>query len=81
MSYISKWTSGQLLPSEKYEKKILRGISSCVVSECVETARDKLLADYQVENAEELKMAILITWKRNIIIQKTVRRMTEETRS
>ena len=24
----------------------------------METARDKLLADYQVENAEELKMAI-----------------------
>lgn len=58
VSYISKWTSGQMLPSEKYEKKILRGISSCVVSECAENARDKLLADYQVKNGEELKMAI-----------------------
>ena len=34
VSYISKWTSGQMLPSEKYEKKILEKISSYIVDEC-----------------------------------------------
>lgn len=58
VSYISKWTSGQMLPSEKYEKKILHGISECIVSECGENAREKLIADYQVEDSKQLMMAI-----------------------
>lgn len=59
VSYISKWTSGQMIPSEKNEKKILKGISDCVVNGCGEEAKKKLQADYQVVTCEELKQAIL----------------------
>lgn len=59
VSYISKWTSGQMIPVEKYEKKILEGISECVVNGCNEAALNKLLQDYQVDNREVLKRAIL----------------------
>lgn len=58
VSYISKWTSGQMLPSEKYEKKILEKISSYIVDECSADVRKKLISEYQVDNSEELKMAI-----------------------
>ena len=59
VSYISKWTSGQMIPSEKNEKKILKGISECVVNGCGEEGRKKLQTDYQVGTCEELKLAIL----------------------
>lgn len=59
VSYISKWTSGQMIPSEKNEKKILKGISECVVNGCGEDAQKRLQADYQVVTCEELKQAIL----------------------
>lgn len=58
VSYISKWTSGQMLPSEKYEKKILKKISSYIVDECSGDVRKKLISEYQVDNNEELKLAI-----------------------
>ena len=52
VSYISKWTSGQMIPSEKNEKKILKGISECVVNGCGEDAQKRLQADYQVVTCE-----------------------------
>ena len=58
VSYISKWLSGRMLPSEKTEKKVLEGISRCIVDFGVDSGRVTLLSDYQVDNTEELKMAI-----------------------
>ena len=45
VSYISKWTSGQMIPSEKYEKKILKGISECIVKGCVHQQMDQRADD------------------------------------
>lgn len=58
VSYISKWTSGQLLPTEKLEKKILRGISECVVASSGEEALKQLMEAYQVDSRKTLEMAI-----------------------
>lgn len=58
VSYISKWTSGQMLPSEKYSERILKKISSYVVDQCNDEIKKKLMAEYQVENGKELKMVI-----------------------
>lgn len=58
VSYISKWTSGQMLPSEKFERKILKKISNCIVEGCNDEIRKKLFARYQVENENELRLAI-----------------------
>lgn len=58
VSYISKWMSGRMIPSEKTEKKVLEGISRCVVDSASDAGRENLLSDYQVDNSEELKMAI-----------------------
>lgn len=57
-SYISKWTSGRLLPAGKTEKKILEGLSSCIVQAADEGAQNRLLSEYQVNDLEELKSAI-----------------------
>ena len=59
VSYISKWVSGKMIPAEKSAKKILDGISKCVVSNASELGRKSLLADYQVETLDDLKNAIL----------------------
>lgn len=58
VSYISKWTSGQAIPSEKYEKNILKKISNYIVDECDVDARNKLISRYQVDSRDELKEAI-----------------------
>ena len=58
VSYISKWMSGRMLPAEKTEKKVLEGISKCIVEAADEEACTSLLSDYQVDDCEELKMAI-----------------------
>lgn len=31
VSYISKWVSGRMLPAKKTEKRVMEGISACVV--------------------------------------------------
>ncbi len=58
VSYISKWTSGQVMPAEKYVEKILRGISACVVDRCSTDGIKKLMKEYQLEKPEELKLAV-----------------------
>lgn len=58
VSYISKWVSGRMIPSEKNEKSVLDGISQCVVTSATEEGRETLLSDYQVNNLEDLQMAI-----------------------
>lgn len=58
VSYISKWTSGQVLPSEKNEKKILMEISRCIIDRCHADGLNKLFCEYQVETQDDLKLAI-----------------------
>lgn len=58
VSYISKWMSGRMIPAEKTEKKVLEGISRCIVDSASEAGRNSLLSDYQVDTCEELKLAI-----------------------
>lgn len=59
VSYISKWTGGQMLPAEKYAPKILEGISNCIVLRCSSEAAERLMEDYQVNTLDDLKQAIL----------------------
>lgn len=35
VSYISKWVSGRMLPAKKTEKRVMEGISACVVDEAM----------------------------------------------
>lgn len=58
VSYISKWVSGRMIPSEKTEKKVLSGISHCIATAATEEGILKLQQDYRVKNARELEMAI-----------------------
>ena len=57
-SYISKWATGTLLPTEKTSEKILRDISRCVVSSVDPDGRETLLSEYQLDNDTELAEAI-----------------------
>lgn len=57
VSYISKWVSGRMIPAEKTEKKVLEGISHCIVKYASDEGLQRLLRDYQVK-AEELEFAI-----------------------
>lgn len=58
VSYISKWVSGRMLPSEKNLDRILRTTSHCVVTSLTEKARAGLYEDYQVDREEDLEAAI-----------------------
>lgn len=58
VSYISKWVSGRMLPAEKMEKKILEGISHCIVESASEEGRNTLLSEYSLDDCEDLKLAI-----------------------
>ena len=58
VSYISKWVSGKLLPTEKNAEKVFREISRCVVDELDEGSRAVLYHEYQVNSDEELGRAI-----------------------
>ncbi|MGN0323165.1 MAG: hypothetical protein ACI4DZ_08630 [Oliverpabstia sp.] len=58
VSYISKWVSGRMLPAEKMEKKILEGISCCIVESATEEGKNTLLQEYSVDDCEDLKLAI-----------------------
>ena len=57
-SYISKWISGKLLPTEKSHENILRNISQCIVETLDDDTLDTFLQEYQVANAEDLPSAI-----------------------
>lgn len=58
VSYISKWVSGRMIPAEKTEKKVLRGISHCIVGAASQEGRNSLLEDYEVDNIQELEEAV-----------------------
>ncbi len=57
-SYISKWRSGKLLPTEKNYDKILSGISRCIVDTLVEENESSFFMEYQVYNRSDLQKAI-----------------------
>ena len=58
VSYISKWISGKMIPSEKNIEKTLRTISQCVVDSASEENKSVLFSDYQVDNTVDLFEAI-----------------------
>lgn len=58
VSYISKWVSGRVIPSEKTEKKVLRGISHCIVTDASQEGKEHLLRDYELIDLAELEVAI-----------------------
>ena len=58
-SYISKWRSGKLLPTEKNYDKILTGISKCIVDTIVQEENESsFFIEYQVYNKQDLQKAI-----------------------
>jgi len=57
-SYISKWVTGSLLPTEKNRDKIFRDISRCIVSSLDNESRETLYAEYQVDHDRDLEDAI-----------------------
>lgn len=57
-SYISKWVTGSLLPTEKTSEKIFRDISRCIVSSLDDESRETLYTEYQVDHTRDLEDAI-----------------------
>ena len=57
-SYISKWISGKLLPTEKNHEATLQAISNCVVDSLTEDGTAQLLQEYQLQDIQDLKTAI-----------------------
>ena len=57
-SYISKWVTGSLLPTEKNSDKVFRDISRCIVSSLDAESRDTLYTEYQVDQDRDLEDAI-----------------------
>ena len=57
-SYVSKWVTGSLMPSEKNSEKVLKDISACVVKSLNEEGLETLYSDYQVNQEKELEEAI-----------------------
>lgn len=70
VSYISKWVSGRMLPAKKTEKRVMEGISACVVDEATDDGRDLLLREYSVSIPSDLKAAIYDNLILNMIICK-----------
>lgn len=57
-SYISKWTSGKLLPTEKNYDKILQSISQCIVDSLTDETIEPFYAEYQLHNKSDLEKAV-----------------------
>ncbi len=57
-SYISKWVTGSLLPTEKTSGKIIRDISHCVVAAADSESLEELFQNYQVDTIQDLEDAI-----------------------
>lgn len=58
VSYISKWISGAMLPSDKNSEMVLKGISKCIVNSLNDISRQKLYSDYYLGSDEELEEAL-----------------------
>ena len=57
-SYISKWISGKLLPTEKNHENTLQAISHCIVEALSEESTAQLLQEYQLQDINDLETAI-----------------------
>lgn len=57
-SYISKWISGKLLPTEKNHENTLQAISHCIVEALSEESTTQLLQEYQLQDIKDLETAI-----------------------
>lgn len=58
VSYISKWTSGRMLPSEKNLDKVLKTISRCIVESLDGEKLENMYQDYQVDDKKDLEAAV-----------------------
>lgn len=56
-SYISKWISGKLLPTEKNHENTLQAISHCIVEALSEESTTQLLQEYQLQDIKNLETA------------------------
>ena len=59
-SYISKWATGSLLPTEKTSEKILRDIAHCVVASVDADGLQTLYSEYQLDNTLDLEDAVFL---------------------
>lgn len=57
-SYISKWISGRMLPTEKTKRKVLTGISHEIVRQSTPSGFEMLCTNYQISSPEELEAVI-----------------------
>ena len=57
-SYISKWVTGSLMPTEKTHEKVLQDISRSIVRSLDSDGWVTLLSDYQLTDRDELEQAI-----------------------
>lgn len=58
VSYISKWVSGRVLPSEKTASETLQKLSMSIVENASASGNAQLQRDYQITNNNELWQAI-----------------------
>lgn len=57
-SYISKWVTGSLMPTEKTHEKVLQDISRCIVRSLDDGGWAAMLSDYQLSDRDDLEQAI-----------------------
>lgn len=57
-SYISKWISGKLLPTEKNHENTLQAISHCIIESLNEDTTSLLFQEYQLQDIQDLETAI-----------------------
>lgn len=57
-SYISKWLTGTLLPTEKTSEKVFRDISRCIIASLDDESRAAFYMEYQLNQDRDLEEAI-----------------------
>lgn len=65
-SYISKWISGKLLPTEKNHENTLQAISHCIVEALSEESTTQLLQDISYRISKILKLLFMTISNLNI---------------
>lgn len=65
-SYISKWISGKLLPTEKNHENTLQAISHCIVEALSEESTAQLLQEYRYRTSMILKLLFMTISNLNI---------------
>lgn len=72
-SYISKWISGKLLPSDKNHELILQAISECIVQSLTPETIPVFLKEYQVRVLPISRPLSMNIWNPNITMSKNCR--------